>query len=129
MSEYSVEALTKAYTQLRDERSELKKIFEEDDARLKMKMEKLEVKLLLKLGEFQVDSVKTPYGTVYTQTERKYRCEDWISSWNWMRDNDRLDCLEKRVSQGAMRVLEEEGVGLPPGISSSSERVIRVRRT
>lgn len=129
MTDYSVEALTKAYTQLRDSRAELKKDYEESDFKLKAKMEKLEVKLLEKLGDFGVDSVKTPYGTVYTQIERKFTCADWTGFWGWMRDNDRLDCVEKRVSQGAMRALEEEGEGLPPAISSNSEKVVRVRRT
>lgn len=128
MSEPSVEVLTKAYTQLRDERSELKKSYEEDDFKLKSKMEKIEVKLLEKLGSFGVNSVKTPFGTVYTQIDKKYTCADWTSFWGWMRDNDRLDCVEKRVSQGAMRVLEEEGTELPPAISTTSEVVIRVRR-
>jgi hypothetical protein len=127
MADYNVESLTKAYTQLRDSRAELKKTYEEADFKLKAKMEKLEVRLLEKLGEFQVDSVKTPYGTVYTQIERKFQCADWSSFWNWMRENDRLDCVEKRVSQGAMRELENEGIELPPAISSSSERVVRVQ--
>jgi hypothetical protein len=129
MSDVSVEVLTKAYTTLRDERTELKKAYEEDDFKLKSKMEKLEVKLMEKLGSFGVDSVKTPYGTVYTQIERKFQCADWITFWGWMRENDRLDCVEKRVSQSAMRILEEEGQGLPPAINFNAERVIRVRRT
>ena len=129
MSEPSIEVLTKAFTQLRDERAELKKAYEEDDFKLKAKMEKIEVKLMQKLVEFQVDSVKTPFGTVYTQEERKYTCADWTGFWGWMRENDRLDCVEKRVSQGAMRALMEEGYDLPPAISFSSERVVRVRRS
>lgn len=128
MAEHSVEALTKAFTQLRDGRSELKKGYEEQDFKLKDKMNRIEVMLMEKLGKFGVDSVKTPFGTVYTQTEKKYSCADWMNFWGWMRENDRLDCLEKRVSQGAMRLLEEEGLELPPAISSMSEKVVRVRR-
>jgi hypothetical protein len=129
MSEPSVEVLTKAFTQLRDERSELKKEYEESDFKLKSKMEKIEVKLMEKLRAFEVDSVKTPFGTVYTQEERKYTCADWTNFWGWMRENDRLDCVEKRVSQGAMRMLMEEGYDLPPAISFTAEKVIRVRRS
>ena len=128
MSDYGVETLTKAFTELRDQRSELKKIFEEDDFKLKSKMEKIEARLMEKLQTFGVNSVKTPFGTVYTQIERRWSCQDWISYWAWCRDNDRLDCLEKRVSQGAMRILEEEGVELPPGLSFNAEKVVRVRR-
>lgn len=128
MSDYSVEALTKAFTDLRDQRSELKREYEENDFKLKTKMEKIEVRLMEKLNAFQVDSVKTPFGTVYTQVDKRWTCADWTSFWGWMRENDRLDCVEKRVSQGAMRMLEEEGIELPPAISTSSERVVRVRR-
>lgn len=129
MSEYTVETLTKAYTQLRDKRAELKKEYDITDSRVKEKMDAIEVRLMSKLTEFGVDSVKTPYGTVFTQTETKYNCTDWTTFWNWMYENERMDVLEKRVSQKAMRELEDGQEGLPPAIDVHKERVIRVRRT
>lgn len=129
MTDFSIEVMTKAYTKLRDERSDLKKAYEEKDAKLIQKMDILEVKLLQALKGFGVDSVKTIYGTVYTKLETKYTCADWSGFWTWMRDSDRLDCVEKRVSQGAMREIEESGDELPPAIDKHSEKVVVIRRS
>lgn len=128
MTEFSIETMTKAYTKLRDDRAQRKKEFDETDAKLIQKMDILEVKLLQALKAFGVDSVKTVYGTVYTKLETKYTCADWSGFWTWMRDSDRLDCVEKRVSQGAMREIEQDGEELPPAIDKHSEKVVVVRR-
>lgn len=129
MSDYSVETLTQAYVQLRDTRSEIKKSFEEQDFKLKNKMEKIEAMLMGKLTEFKLDSMKTPYGTVYTQTTSKYTCADWTNYWQWMLDNERLDGVEKRVSQKTIREIEQAGEELPPGIEVFRERSVVVRRS
>lgn len=128
MGASSVETLTNAFIQLRDQRAGLKREYEEADFKLKAKLEKLEVLMMGKLQEFGVDSFKTPFGTVYTQEETKYRCDDWDSYWGWIQANGRMDCLEKRVGQGAIKTLVGEGGEVPPGLSYTTERVVRVRR-
>lgn len=126
---YSVETLTKAYVQLRDTRTEVKHAFEEQDFKLKEKMEKIEAMLMGRLVEFKVDSVKTPYGTVYTQVSTKYTCGDWTSYWQYMLDNERLDLVEKRPSQRALKDIENAGEELPPGIEVHREKQVVVRRS
>lgn len=127
-TDYSVDTLTKAYIQLRDERSALKESYESQDGALISKMDKLEAMLMAKLNEFQVDSVKTPYGTVYTQIQTKYTCGDWTNFWAWMLESQRLDAVEKRVGQKAMKEIEAAGEELPPGIEVHRERQVVVRR-
>ena len=107
----------------------MKKEYEHADFLIKEKMEKIEVLLMEKLGQLDLESMKTPSGTVYTQLETRYTCGDWTTYWDWMLQTGRVDCVEKRVSQGAMRQLEEDGEELPPAINVSRERVIRVRRS
>ena len=129
MSEYSVETLTQAYVKLRDLRGEIKKAYEEQDFKITEKMDKIEAMLMGKLVEFQLDSMKTPYGTVYTQVISKYTCADWTGYWQWMLDNERLDGVEKRVSQKTIREIEQAGEELPPGIETHREKQIVVRRS
>lgn len=127
-TDYSVETLTKAYVQLRDQRSVLKEQYESQDGLLVSKMDKLEVMMMQKLNEFQVDSVKTPYGTVYTQITSKYTCGDWTNFWNYMLEEQRMDLVEKRVSQRAIKDIENSGAELPPGIEVHREKQVVVRR-
>jgi len=127
-TDYSVDTLTKAYVQLRDQRSALKEGFEQQDTALVSKMDKLEAMLMHKLNEFQVDSVKTPFGTVYTQVDTRYTCKDWTNFWGWMLTEERLDAVEKRVSQRAMKDIENSGAELPPGVEVSREKKVVVRR-
>jgi hypothetical protein len=123
-----VNVIVKAYIQLRDERSELKRKYEEEDIKLKTKMEKLEALMLKKLKEFRVNSFKTDIGTVFQQDETRYYCKDWNAYWQWIMKTGNLDCLEKRVSQHAIRAIAENQGVMPPGISSQTETVVRVRR-
>ena len=129
ISSYGPDALTKAYIQLRDERKAIKTDYEAADFLLVQKMDKLEVAMMQKLKEAKVASFKTAYGTVFTVDVTKYTCNDWDAFWSNMIEQGRPDFTEKRVSKGAMDDLIKEGAELPPGISYTTERELRVRRS
>lgn len=124
----NTDTLIAKVVELRDRRSVLAKAFKEKDEALKEGMDKLEAALLKRLNEAGSDSFKTDSGTAYIQVKNRYSAADWTGYWAWLRENNRLDMLEKRVSSTAVSAYFEEHGELPPFLNMSSEREVVVRR-
>ena len=125
----TVDDAVAGYITLRDKRSELKKEYEERDADLKTKMERIEVFLLQSLDKVGANSLNTDHGTAYISEDVRASCADWDALWSCIQQTGRFDLLEKRVASKAVREYREENGDLPPGVSIHSERVVRVRRS
>lgn len=120
--------VAQAYVKLRDQRAEIKKAYETEDALLKAKMRRLEIWSLEKLDEIGSNSMATDFGTIFISTRDRAGCADWGSFYPWITEEGRVDMLEKRVStKPIVEYLEEKGE-LPPGINIQRERTIIVRR-
>ena len=125
----SVEALTRAYLNLRAKRSELKAAFDADDKTLEDDQNKLKRALLDHCKEHGVDSVRTSAGLFYRQTKTRYWTTDWESMNKFILDNGVPEFYEKRLNQTSVRqFLEENPDLLPPGLNVDSEYVITVRK-
>lgn len=125
----TADKVIEAYVTLRDQRSALKQDYDEADTVLKEKMRKLEVWLKQQMEAVGSDQLAAHgVGTAYREIERKYSASDWTLVWGYMRDNDRLDLTQKRLSEGVLNEILKETGDLPPGISVHSEYVIKVRR-
>lgn len=123
------EALVQEYVMFRDKRAELKKQYEIQDLRYKEYMAQRDAKLLEMMQSIGVESIRTSYGTAYTQDKTRYNCGDWPSYWGYIKEYDRFDLLEKRPAQGPLSKMEEEGLDLPPGINTYKEKTVTVRRS
>ena len=76
-----------------------------------------------------VTSVRTSEGTVVLSVSTRYNTQDWDSFKKFVVEHDAVDLLEKRIAQGNMRQFLEENPGtLPPGLNSSSEYSVSVRK-
>lgn len=128
-SEHTAASLVEEFVQFRDARTDLKKQFDINDSRLKEYMEQREIKLLQMLEALDAQSLKTPFGTAYTQIKSRYSCADWPNYWQYMKDHDRMDLVEKRPAQAALAKIQEDGGELPPGVNVFSERTVTVRRS
>lgn len=125
-----ISTLTKAYVKIRDARGVLKKQYEEEDIKLKAKLERLEAEMLRFLQENNTDSVKTVHGTFYRQEEITPTGADWDALYRWIADNDAFDALERRIKKGFIKeYMETHEGGVPPGVSVYREYVVRVRRS
>lgn len=125
----SVEALTRAYLNLRTKRSELKAAFDAEDKTLEDDQNKLKRALLDHCKEHGVDSVRTSAGLFYRQTKTRYWTTDWDSMNKFILDNEVPEFYEKRLNQTSVRqFLEENPDLLPPGLNVDSEYVITVRK-
>ena len=121
--------ITKAHINIRDARNELRKQYEAEDAKLKEAQAKLEGVMLDHLNNHGMESVRTDAGTFYRQEEITPSASDWNALYDWIKDNDAWDALERRIKKTFVKEYQEaHNGGLPPGISVFREYVVRVRR-
>lgn len=121
--------ITKAHINIRDARTALRKQYEEADADLKQSQEKLESVMLDHLNKHGMTSVRTEAGTFFRQEEITPSASDWNALYDWIKENDAWDALERRVKKTFIKEFQEaHNGGLPPGISVHREYVVRVRR-
>lgn len=131
MSEVNVEELVDIYLSIRNERKMLLSKYEEQDNALKSDMEKLEAALLNVCNTINANSLNTKSGTVIRSVRERFVCSDWDSFKEFIRENDAVDVLERRIHQGNFKTLldERQGEGLPPGVNCMREFAITVRKS
>jgi hypothetical protein len=122
--------VTRAHINIRDSRHELRKQFEEKDAELKAAQVRLEAVMLDHLQKHGMDAVRTEVGTFYRQEEITPSAADWNALYDWIKEHDAWDCLERRIKRTFVKEYQEaHDGGLPPGVSVFREFVVRVRRS
>jgi hypothetical protein len=131
MSDLNAEELVDVYLSIRNERKLLLSQYEEADGLLKTDMEQLEAALLNVCNTINANSLNTKHGTVIRSVKERYVCSDWDNFKEFIRENDAVDCLERRIHQGNFKALleEREGEGLPPGVNCMREFAITVRKS
>lgn len=121
--------VTRAHINIRDARAGLKRDFDASDAELKAAQERLEAEMLRHLNTHGMDSVRTEAGTFYRQEDIKPSGSDWQALYDWIKEHDAWDALERRIKKTFIAEYMEAHQGsLPPGVSVHREFVIRVRR-
>jgi hypothetical protein len=129
MTQVNVDTVVQAYIKLRDQRGVLKKAYDDEDALLKTKLEKLETWLMTQMQTTGSTQLGSPHGTAYQQTVFKGNCSDWPSFWNWLAQNGRFDMMEKRVSVKSIQEYYTESGEMPPGINVSPELRVIIRKS
>jgi len=131
MTEVKTEELVSAYITLREERAALKEQYEKKDNELKSDMEKLELALLDICNGVGASSIKTTHGTVIRRLSERYYCSDWENFVDFVKDNDAIQLLERRIHQSNFKefMSEHEGDGLPPGVSVIREYGVTIRKS
>lgn len=127
----SVEELTFVYLNIRGAREELLREYEAKDKELKEDLQVIERKLLELCNDINANSINTKHGTVIRSLKERFVCSDWDSFKQFVRENDLIDCLEKRIHQGNFGsfVKEHPDDGLPPGVNVMREYGVTVRKS
>jgi len=121
--------LVRAHLAIRDKRKELADQFNAEDKDLREKQDRLEAEMLRFMQDSGSDSVRTDAGTIYRQESVKPAASDWDAFYNWVKEHDAFDALEKRIKATFVKEYMEENDGdTPPGVSVHREHVARVRR-
>lgn len=122
--------LVKAYIKMRDARAALTKKYEDDDKAIKDQMEIIERMLMDVCKKAGADSIRTTAGTVIRSVKTSYWTSDWESMHNFIKENQALDLLERRIAQRAMKDwLEANPDKMPKGLNTESKYTVTVRRS
>ena len=125
----SVDKLVKAYTKIRDKRSELTSKYKEEEGKLREQQDKVKLALLGYCKEHEVDSVRTASGLFYRTVKQRYWTSDWESMHKFIMENELPEFFEKRLNQTHVRQFIEENPNLiPAGLNVDSEYAISVRK-
>ena len=121
--------LVSAYRKLRAAIAEEEEAHEAKVASLKTKLELVSGELLNFCNEQNLDSVKTPAGTVSRRVQTRYWTTDWEKMNEFIVKNEAVHLLEKRIHNANMKqFLEENPDALPIGLQVDNKYVIQVRK-
>ncbi len=119
----SVDKLIKIYIKMRNAKKELEKqALDVED-----QMDVVKAKILDACNAVGASSLRTPFGRVVRTIKTDYSTTDWESMHNFMKENDALDLLQRRIHQTNMKTfLEEHPEKLPPGLNADRRYDITV---
>lgn len=117
------------YVKLRDQKSLLKKQYDEKKAAIDTQMAKIEGVVLKAFQAQGVTTMGTPAGTAYISTRVSTSVADRDEFLNFVRSNEAWEFLENRVSKTAVEEYKEAHGDLPPGVNWSAAMTLNVRRS
>lgn len=122
--------LVKAYLKMRDARSALSAKYEEEDKKIKDQMEVVE-NYLLETCKRAGGNVSIPgVGVVIRGVSTRYWTSDWEAMHNFVKENNAIELLERRIAQRAMAdFLKANPDKMPKGVNVESKYTVTVRRS
>ena len=96
---------------------------------LKEKQALLSANMLDLCSKEDIDSIKTPFGTLTRRIYSAYWTSDWDQMYKFIAENDAYHLLEKRIHNTNMKeFLEENPDALPIGLQSDRKYAVYVRK-
>ena len=124
-----MDKLARVYRKMQARIQELTAAYETEVEVLKAQQETVKNALKDQMLALGVKSVNTTEGTVILSTKVRYSTQDWDSFKEFMKENDAIDLLEKRIAQTNMaNFLRDNPTLVPPGLNSNSEYSVSVRK-
>jgi hypothetical protein len=122
--------LTKTWIAIDDERKRMNKEARSRDEELKAKQDKIGAVLLAFLDLNNGESHRTKYGSFRRELDVVPVGIDWQELYDWIKDTDAFDALERRIKKTFLKEYMESHHGaLPSGILSvNREYVLRITR-
>lgn len=125
----SMDTLCNVYVKIRNTKQDVQKKADDEIAKLDAQLAEVSGVMKDMLTAAGASSIKTAHGTVYAQTKTKFYPMDWDRFGAWVIENQAIDLLEKRVSQGNMsKWLEEYPTKVPPGLQAEQTLTVTVRK-
>ena len=132
-----LDKLAGVYLKIRSRIDELTKAYDNEVETLKAQQDVLSSTMKDILKTMGMRSVNTVAGTVILSEKTRYFPTDWKQFKQFIKDNDLLDLVEKRIAQGTMakylldvQEAKEAGKELPypAGIQSETQLSVSVRK-
>ena len=124
-----IDKLAKIYRKMSAKVQELTTEYDTAVAGIKLQQDSVKNALKDHMLSLGMTSVRTDEGTVILSTKTRYSTQDWDSFKEFVKEHDAVDLLEKRIAQTNMAQFLEQNPGVvPPGLNSSAEYQISVRK-
>lgn len=121
--------LVKVYIKIRDAKERKVKQHEEELAVLEQQLDTVEQELLAICKATGQDGGKTENGSFTRTVKTRYWTSDWDSMYQFIKDHDAPELLERRVHQGNFKdFIQENPDKMPEGMNVDARYSITVRR-
>lgn len=121
--------LVKVYRKIRDAINEKEEAHKTEITVLKEQLDAIGAKLLDICNSQNMDSLRTPEGTVTRRAVTRYWTNDWESMYRFIKEQDAPFLLEQRIHNGNMRqFLEDNPETLPIGLNADTKYAVTVRK-
>ena len=124
-----LDKLVKIYRKLRTKMTELTQEYDTQAEVLKAQQDEIKNAIKEQMKAMGVTSVRTTEGTAVMSVKTRYYTQDWDEFKKFVLAHEAVELLEKRIAQSNMSQFLEETPGVvPPGLNSTSEFDISVRK-
>jgi capsule polysaccharide export protein KpsE/RkpR len=124
-----LDKLAKVYRKMSTEVQKLTQDYDTAVAAIKAQQDTIKSAIKDEMLRLGVKSVRTDGGTISLSTKTRYNTEDWDAFKEFIKENDALELLEKRISQSNMATFLDENPGkVPAGLNSFTEYTVSVRK-
>jgi hypothetical protein len=128
-TEKTIEEMVGIYIKIRTRIEETEERHKSELEKIKEEYDIVSQHLLGICNEQNLDSIKTPAGTVSRTITSRYWASDWEQMYSFIKEHDAPQLLERRIHNGNMKqFLEENPDMLPIGLQAESRYTIRVRK-
>jgi hypothetical protein len=128
-SEVDINKLVKVYLKIRNAIDEKETQHKEELATLKEQFGIVGQSLLNLCKEQNLDSIRTPVGTVSRRISTRYWTSDWDSMYRFISEHDAPFLLEQRIHGTNMReFLESNPEAFPMGMQADRSYTVQVRK-
>jgi hypothetical protein len=129
MSDAPINDLVAVYRKLRAAIAEAEEAYVAKVKDLKEQLDTVSAELLNFCNEQNLDSVKTPSGTISRRVQTRYWTTDWEKMNEFIVEHEAVHLLEKRIHNANMKqFLEDNPDALPIGLQVDNKYVIQVRK-
>ena len=127
--EIAADQLVAIYIKMRDTKDTIKRDMEQQINEIDEQMQVVAQQILEICKETGAESIRTAHGTAYRTIKQRFWTNDWESMHKFIRENEAMELLERRIHQTNMKQFLEEHPDLKPaGLNIDREYAVTIRR-
>lgn len=124
-----LDALTRAYRNIRDAKAQINREAEAKVAELDEKLAKIEAVMLKILNDGNGEGIRTASGTFFRKMDVVPSGQDWAAFYAWVKENDAFDALERRIKKTfIVDYMNNHDGEIPPGVNVFRRFKVEVRK-
>jgi hypothetical protein len=128
-TDLTIDELVATYIKIRSAIEVMEERHKEELLKLREQFDLVAGHLLDICNEQNLDSIRTPMGTVSRRITARYWTSDWDSMYRFIKENDAPYLLEQRIHNSNMRAfLEENPDAFPAGLQAERKYAVQVRK-